>query len=284
MAASGDAVILPWRRHPDAVAEARQAPDRRTAVAAGLAVGIGIAAVWLFFQTLWSDWGRFFVGSDLVGYTDGARRFIDTGSPYTAEQLAGPWQLDIRSFIHPPIALGLFIPFLVLPALLWWAIPAAILGWALWRLRPAPWTWPVMLLLLCWPRSLGSIIAGNTDIWIMAFVAAAAVLRWPAAFIVIKPSFAPLLLIGVRRRSWWLTMAVLGVISLLMLPLWFEWVTVLRNASPDPLYSIFNLPLVSIGLVAWLGSRDPVLRLRPPARLASLLPGRFRREALPADG
>lgn len=234
-------------------ADSPRTPPLTTVVAAGLAVGIGILAVALLWQLRFSDWGRYFVGSDLVGYTDGARRFLDTGSPYSPEQLAGPYQLDIRSFIHPPIALLLFLPFLVLPAFLWWALPAGILAWALVRLRPAPWTWPVMLLMVCWPRSLGSIVAGNSDLWVMAFVAAAAVIGWPAVAIAIKPSFGPLMLIGIRRRSWWIAAGIVGAVSLVLLPLWPQWLDAVRNASPDPLYSVWNLPLVCLGLVAWLG-------------------------------
>ena len=36
------------------------------------------------------------------------------------------------------VALWLFVPFTVLPAVLWWAIPIAVTAWAIWRLRPAP--------------------------------------------------------------------------------------------------------------------------------------------------
>ncbi|MGH9034606.1 MAG: hypothetical protein ACRD0O_02495 [Acidimicrobiia bacterium] len=93
---------------------------------------------WRLVTTVGSEWARLYAGGDLGGYVAGARRFLDTGSPYLPEQVAGPWQLGPYSFVHPPAALALFVPFVVLPAVLWWAIPIAVTAWALWRLRPHP--------------------------------------------------------------------------------------------------------------------------------------------------
>jgi hypothetical protein len=221
----------------------------------GLTTVLGLFAVALLVDLARSSFGRdwSFGNGDLVGYLAGARRFLDTGSPYLREQLSGTWRLEPHSFIHPPSALPLFIPFLVLPAILWWAIPLAITVAAIWQLRPAPWAWPLIALCLCWPRSTGSLLAGNTDIWAMGFLAGGAVLGWPAALVAIKPTFGPFALVGARHRSWWLVVALIAAGSLLVLPLWFEWLRAIANVEGGlgPDYSLLNLPLPSIPIIAW---------------------------------
>ena len=196
------------------------------------------------------------IASDLVkGYLPGARRFLDTGSPYEAYQLAGDWSIGFHTFIHPPSALPLFVPFLWLPTVLWWLVPLAVVGAALWRLRPAPWALAVIALLLCWPRSTGAILAGNTDIWAAAAVAAGAAWGWPIVLLAVKPTFAPLALVAVGYRSAWIAGAVTAVLLLGFGLLWIEWVAVIRNAGLSLAYSLLNLPLVAIGVVAYVGSQ-----------------------------
>jgi hypothetical protein len=189
----------------------------------------------------------------VVGYFPGAQRFLDTGSPYAPEQVAGAWSLGAHSFIHPPAALALFVPFLALPLPLWWVLPLGFTAWAVWRLRPAPWTWPLMAACLLWPRSTGSLLAGNSDMWAMAFVAAGTLWGWPVALLAIKPTFAPLALIGIRRRWTWIAGVVWLALVAVTLPLWLEWLRVTANAGLSPTYSVNNLPLVLLPLVAWAG-------------------------------
>ena len=222
-----------------------------------------VAFAWELLGTWNSDWARLYAGGDLGGYLDGARQYLATGSPYRPEQLAGPWQLEPHSFVHPPPALALFVPFLVLPAVLWWAIPLGVTAWSLVRLRPARWAWPLLVLCLIWPRSIGSLLAGNSDMWAMAIVAAGAVFAWPLLLLVIKPTFAPLALIGIRRRSWWVAAAAVAAVSLPMLPLWLDYVTVVRNSQLRVDYSLLNLPLVVLPAIAWLGRARPA---EPAAR------------------
>lgn len=199
-----------------------------------------------------------YLASDLLkGYLVGAQRFLDTGSPYLPEQIAGPWSLDVHSFIHPPSAMLLFVPFLWLPILVWWIVPLGLTGLVLWRLQPAPWTWPVMALCLCWPRSTGALLTGNSDIWAMSFVAAGAIWGWPVVLLLIKPTFAPLAVVGARQRSTWLAGSVtLGAVALTA-PLWLDFVTVIGNVGLGYSYSLLNLPLVAIPFVAWIGRRRP---------------------------
>jgi hypothetical protein len=203
-----------------------------------------------------SDWGRQFAFRDLDGYLDGTRRFLATGSPYDPLAIAGAWELGPHSFIHPPTALPLFLPFLVLPAFLWWAVPLGVTAYAVRRLSPAPWSWPVMALGLVWIRSTGSLLAGNTDMWAMAFVAAGAVWGWPAALLAVKPTFAPLAVVAITRRRFWIGAVAVAVASLAMAGLWLEYAAVIRNSGVSLAYSLLNLPLVAVPAVAWLARRD----------------------------
>ncbi len=230
----------------------RSVPRIPTALAGGLVV----VAIVNLVQGGLSEWGREFALRDLDGYLDGARRFLATGSPYDPLAVAGAWQLGPHSFIHPPTALPLFLPFLVLPAFLWWVIPIGVTVYAVRRLSPAPWSWPIMALGLVWIRSTGSLLAGNTDMWAMAFVAAAAVWGWPAALLAVKPTFAPFAVLATGRRSFWLAAVAIAAVSLAMAGLWFEYAAVIRNSGLSAAYSLLNLPLVAIPAVAWLGRRD----------------------------
>lgn len=220
---------------------------------AGLAMAILVFAAYSLIVMLQSPWGRLNLGADpVLGYLPGARRFLETGSPYEPAQVAGAWTLGAHSFIHPPAALLLFVPFLVLPYVLWWVLPIAVTIAALVRLRPRPWAWPLLALCLCWPWSTAALIAGNSDMWAMAAVAAGAAWGWPIVALVIKPTFAPLALISVRRPAAWIAAAVLAVLMIPLLHLWFEWLTVVRNASLSLGYSVQSLPIVLIGVIAWV--------------------------------
>jgi hypothetical protein len=154
--------------------------------------------------------------------------------------------------LYPPHALFLFLPFTVLPAILWWAIPVGVTGYVLARLRPAMWSWPIIALLVVWPKTLVGLIWGNTDMWVAAAIAAGIRWGWPAVLVTIKPVFAPFAIVGIRGRSWWLTALVLGAISLLMLPLWLDYVSAIRNMWLPAEYSLRSVPTILIPIVAWL--------------------------------
>lgn len=226
---------------------------------------LGLALVLLAFAAMlattpraieWAGLYGFGNGDLTRGYLVGAQRFLETGSPYAPATVQGPWYLGPWSFIHPPTALVLFVPFLWLPLWLWWAVPLAVTALCLYRLHPAPWTWPLMALALVWPRSVTSIVAGNTDMWAMAFVAAGAVWGWPAALLAIKPTFAPLAVVSVRRRGFWLAALVGALLSLPTLPLWLDYARVIGNVGLGPTYSLYNLPLIAIPFVGWLGGKQ----------------------------
>jgi hypothetical protein len=218
------------------------------------AVVIAVLAAIQIGRFYLEPFGQRFFANDLNGYVAGARRFLDHGSPYLPEQLSGAWALQPDSFIHPPVALLLFTPFLVLPAVLWWAIPIGLTVWAIVRMRPAAWVLPVMALCLLWPRTAGILIAGNTDMWVAAAVAVALAASLPTVvLLVLKPSYLPFALIGISWRSWWVAAAVTAVVCLVFGGLWFDYLTVLRGATLEPLYSLYNAPYVLIPVIAWCG-------------------------------
>lgn len=226
-------------------------------------VAIGLVLFALRWQAFES---RGFVGIDHRTHVIYAERFFDTGSMYFPYQLVGPYEpqpapysAEIMPAVYPPHAIYLFAPFMVLPAILWWAVPLGLAAYVIVRFRPAPWAWPVMALFLALPNTLSAIIAGNTTMWLVAFVAAGLRWHWPAVLVTLKPSLAPFALIGIRHRSWWSGAALVSVLSLGMLPLWVDYVSVVRYAGHDPLFSLGSVPALLIPVVAWWARnrRDP---------------------------
>ena len=213
-------------------------------------------------------------GNDYEFFVGVAQRWVATGGFYGAEQLAGPYVAATGvSVLYPPIALYLFVPFTVLPAFLWWAIPLGIVAWHVVTARPAWWAWPVIALLLFAPRSQSIIIWGNTGIWVTAFVALGLRFAWASPLVLLKPTLAPFALIGIRRRSWWVGLVVLLAASLLLLPHWFEYIAAMRNNvgawPPGFLYSLPDCLLVAVPIVAWVARRERAVRRRTAAWAAS---------------
>lgn len=215
-------------------------------VAYAVAVLLGAFALYELAGLATSAWAQQYAygNGDLVGYLEGARRFLATGSPYEPSQLA-PWHLQPHSFIHPPVALLLFVPFLWLPSVLWWVIPIVGTAWLIGR--PSPYRLLWIAACLAWPRSAGSILAGNTDLWAMLFVAAGVRYGWPFVLLIVKPTFGFLALPFLRRIDIWAIGAVLAV-SVPFLLLWMDWITVIRGTDLTPGYSLLNLPLVALPL------------------------------------
>jgi hypothetical protein len=162
--------------------------------------------------------------------------------------------------LYPPWALFLFVPFAFLPAFVWWAIPITVTLYVLRWLRPAPWAVFAMLVLMLWPAAIGSYLFGNTDIWAVAGVAGGFRWGWPAILLLLKPTFAPFVLAGCRHRSWWVGGLALMVSSLLLLPLWFDYVRAMTHLGIDPRYSLGSLPLLLVPVIAWAGRARPLDR------------------------
>lgn len=195
------------------------------------------------------------IGRDLWHYLDGARRWLETGSPYLPAELAGSFQYGSHTFLHPPSTLLLFAPFLVLPAVLWWATPIAVVAWSLRSWRPAPWTWPLLAAPLLYVPFLVAVIVGNTDLWVAAGVAAGLRFGWPA-LVLVKPSLAPFLLVGTWHRSWWLGLVVVLLAAIPFGSLWSDWLAVVDHSPGDWTYSLHSVPWLAILLVAWWSGRS----------------------------
>jgi hypothetical protein len=208
------------------------------------------------------------IGVDFRFYHDLAARWVAEGTYFQPYQLTGPYaSTTLVDTFYPPIALFLFVPFLVVPAILWWLIPIVVLVYVIARLRPNMWAVAAMIVLMMWVRAFGAFLWGNTDMWVVATVAAALRWGWPAALIAIKPSVLPFMILGVRSRSFWMAIAILVVVSIPLWELWGDWVIAIRNMDPRLDYSLGSFTLYLVPVVAWLGRRrasgEPLLTWRP---------------------
>jgi hypothetical protein len=200
-----------------------------------------------------------YVGIDINVYLEAARRWLATGQFYEPYQLAGPYQLAIGDVLYPPVALVLFVPFVVLPGFLWWALPLGITAWAVWKLRPDHTLWPFMALCVAWPPTVVRLVTGNPVMWVIAAVALGCLYRWPAALALFKPSLFPFALIGIRSKGWWITLGVGMLVSAAFAGLWFDWLTALENVRGAGIgYSLQEVPMVLLPIIAAI----PVNRLR----------------------
>ena len=237
----------------------------------------GAALVILTFAALagWLAWSQAAsldrVGADLTLYVEATRRWLAGGSFYPDHQLAGPYQITDGDILYPPTSIPLFMAFLVLPKFLFWVIPAMAVVWVVVRYRPAPWTWPLMALCLAYIPTTVKIVHFNPFMWAAAAVALGLVYGWPSLFVLIKPSLAPFALVGVRHRSWWIGLAVLGAYAVLFAPMWGDYLTVLRNSRNDQglLYSLSDVPLLLVPIIAYLGRTRFRARAAPTSAAAS---------------
>ena len=200
---------------------------------------------------------RYGIGVDFHQYQDHVTRWLATGQLYLPHQLDGPTSVMDGDPLYPPTILLLLLPFRVLPEIVWWVVPLAILGVALVRLRPAPWTWPILALIALWPRTPALIYYGNPGMWIDAFIALALWQPWAGPLVLLKPSLAPFALLGGGRRSWWVSLVALAVVSAAFGGLWVDYVRVLVNSHVPLSYSLLDLPLALAPVVAWLGRHRP---------------------------
>ena len=195
------------------------------------------------------------VGYDYGFYVAVGRHFLETGQAYFPSQSA-PYIAEGMVNIYPPTALYLFVPFVVLPAVLWWAVPLGIIASALYRLRPARWAWPVMALACCVPINAPAVpvalVYGNTLLWTVAAIFGGAAFRPGLAWAgIIKPTD---LVFGLpfALRSW-RGFAVTVVASVALLPLWFDYIAALGNLVDGGLLRGMSAwAALAIPLVAWV--------------------------------
>ncbi|MEO5966538.1 MAG: hypothetical protein ABIR11_13830 [Candidatus Limnocylindrales bacterium] len=217
----------------------------------------------MIFGTIWLSWSLLStpgIGIDRTLYMSATERWLSGGGFYLPDQLTGPYVIHLgiaRDVLYPPILLWLTVPLFYLPPILWWAIPMGATMWGLIRLRPAPWTWPLILGLALFPASWLQFAWGGPSMWVLAFGALGAAYGWPAVLILIKPTLAPFALFGANHRSWW---AALGILALLSLPFGTMWLDWIRAAVVNPtnggfMYSWAYVPAMCVPVVAWLGRR-----------------------------
>lgn len=247
---------LRWRTRPAAGhhLDAKRLPQL---IAGAVGLLVILEAVWLSVSVIGPDpvWS---LGMDQRYYSELGQTFMESGTYYLPHQFA-PHEVGLLGVsanvdtLYPPSALLLFVPFAYLPSVLWWAIPIAVTGYAIWRMRPSPWAVAVMLGLLLYPRAIGAFLFGNTDMWILAAVAGGFIWGWPALIATMKPTMLPFALLGIRKRSWWLGAALgLGFV-VLTFPMWLDYATVMANVEGlEWTYNLGSLPLLCIPLVAWV--------------------------------
>lgn len=212
----------------------------------GLTLGVELLLL-LYTLPIYPGWA----GHDFTLYRDAASSWLAGTGFYHPYQFA-PYVITEREILYPPTSLILFAPFTVLPAVLWWAIPLAILGWSIRQARG--WRLAAVLLCLTFPLahgvswSLDMIVNGNPVIWAAAGVALA--VRFgvgPLALLKPSPFLLPFALIGIRSRAWWLTLAALILVSLPFLPMWLDYGRVLLNSSgADIGYMVYSVPLMLV--------------------------------------
>jgi hypothetical protein len=219
------------------------------------------ADLWRYFTS------RGEVGQDWRFYASLGRRWLDTGVLYGDRQVTGlPYHVLVNvDNLYPPTAVLGFAPFAILPAVvsaaLWWGIPVAITALAVVRMRPSAWTWPVMALCVFWPRTIGSVIVGNSDLASMGMVAGGILWGWPGALGFFKPSVAPFAFAGARRRSWWLALGLGAALSVpfLLDGAWGQYLTAAANWDLPWDRAILNVPMLMIPVVAWFGRQSQSL-------------------------
>jgi hypothetical protein len=252
----------------------REQPGRTVALV--LTGVLLLVAVWeLAFLWPYID-GQHALGSDLGYYRSVGERWLDTGQFYLPRQLAGPYTVEADvDVLYPPVAIPFFVALRWLPVPLWWAIPLAVIAAVGVRLRPALWTWPLLVFCAAWPRNLSDLLYGNSNMWVIAAVAGGVVAGWPGVLVALKPSLAPFALVGARRRSWWIAAVALGIASVLTLGLWLDYLTAVRNSDAAWYYSLEDAIPLSLPIIAWLGRRDggfatlrELLTRRPRVRLS----------------
>jgi hypothetical protein len=214
---------------------------------------IALMCAWILWTLLGGD-ARLVPGSDYHAVIGAASRWLSGGPFYEPYQFA-PYGVSGYGIAHapvmyPPIMLLLFVPFTVLPVVLWWAIPAAMAAWALYRLRPAWWAWPIMAACLLFPRTVETLQNGNPAMWLFAAGMAGALYRWPWALVACKPTLVPFALLGARDRRWWLAAGVLMALALPFGAMWFDYLRVSANLQAPSWFLWHDWPLLAIPLVA----------------------------------
>lgn len=231
-----------------------------------------IATAIAFFMRLWMVFAvetGGVVGVDRSIYREAAQRWVGGGAFYYPEQISGPYEIVQGHILYPPAALAWLVPAAYLPDLLWWGMPLAVIAGIVVRHRPALWAWPLIGLCVATFSSVEIIASGNPGLWIAMFVAVGTVWRPAFALVLLKPSLFLFALPGIRSRGWWVIAAALAAVSFLLLPMSLNYVQVAlnaRGANASLFYSIRDVPLMLVPLIAWAtGDFSPLPELPLPS-------------------
>jgi hypothetical protein len=211
--------------------------------------------LYVLMQAHWSGLWR----QDRTIYQDGALRWLEQGWFYYPEQLAGPYEIIQGHVLYPPTAMPWLVLGAFLPDPVWFLLPIAVVAAVVAHHRPRMEWWPLLAMCLAHPESRRMLVSGTPTTWIAMFAAIGTVWRPAFALVFLKPSLFPVAFLGCRSRGWWALSIALGVLSLAMLPMWLDYLRALTNGRgvlATPFYSVKDLPLVLLPVVAWLGSRD----------------------------
>ena len=223
-----------------------------------IAVGILLLAVrdlvqgWSFVVAL--------TGHDFNLYVDAAARWLAGGPFYPESQLVGTFPDDGNAILYPPTALWFLGALAVIPrwlaGALWFAFPFVVLAWQWARMRPFPILWPFLAMIVAWPPTLLSFAVWNSGPVFVGLLALATRYHWPAALIGLKPSVLPFAFWGANRRSWWVTVLILGVASIPFGTMWLDWFRVLGNSQEiDGIWhSVDQWPMFLWPILVWLGA------------------------------
>jgi hypothetical protein len=172
-------------------------------------------------------------GMDFRAYMEHTQRWLAGEGFYLPAQLAGPYIVeDVTGAVYPPVLLYLLLPFVGgLPWALWWMVPLAVVAAAVVARRPSAWQLVALALILVYPRTWTVVVLGNPAMWAFAALAAGMVWKWPAVGVMLKVTFAPLALVGIRHRSWWYALAVAVLLALPFGLMWLDYVSVLLNTQ-----------------------------------------------------
>jgi len=206
------------------------------------------------------------VGIDYQLYVGAAERWRATGQFYQPFQLAGPYHvIGNGEILYPPIILILLLPFTVLPAILWWAIPIVLTIWAIVRMRPAAWSLAVAGIVCTTHAVQAPFFWGTPVIWLAPAVAWGLLLGWPAVAVMVKPTLAPFALAGLTRpRAFVAGIVGFVVLALPFTTMWLDWLTAIRNSDLGLLYAYTQNLLLVVPVIVWLGrdGRWPALPRR----------------------
>ena len=243
----------------------REAPGRWIdLVAAALTVGI-LAALARDLVLLLPNLEPTKIAVDYNLYLDATRRWLGGGGYYLPEQLLGPYEAAPGVVLYPPVFALVMLPFLVLPWPTYWALPIVAVAFAMFRHRPRAIVWPGIALCLWWPGTIVTLVAGNPVMLMIGGLALGTIWAWPSVFVLLKPSLGPFALFGIWRRSWWVALGVLVLVSLPFAGAWLDYANVLLNVRHPLglLYNLGQLPTMILPLLVWAG-RSPMTK--PPAK------------------